>query len=62
MVDLGVDVAVAPDGALDRLLDDVGHLVDNELGLKSGRPNYSQTTLPEPYSYRARGALVGVKL
>ena len=42
MVDLGVDVAVAPDGALNRLFDNVGHLVHNELGLKSGRPNYSK--------------------
>jgi len=29
----GVRVAVSPDGALDGLLDDVGHLVDHELSL-----------------------------
>ena len=36
LVDLGVDVAVAADGGLDRLLDDVAHLVHHELGLQKG--------------------------
>ena len=36
LVDLVVHVAVAADGALDRLLDDVGHLVHDELCLQAG--------------------------
>ena len=38
VVDLGVGVAVAADGALDGLLDDVGHLVHHELGLEIRKP------------------------